>query len=505
MVPRADVLRLLPGALSRLAANVSPPRQRCIEDSFLDTDDLALASAGAALRLRTERGHGAEITLKALRPMDQGLAVRPELSERLHHLSHSHNGSCPGRRVARRVRQLIGDQPLRVRFRLAQERSVYTLCTRRGARLLVSVDTVRLTGRRRPIREIEVEWIAGPAGELTRASKTLRRLLGLEPAMLSKYELGLRAAGLRCPVHADPSLPRTAGISEALARALRMHLARLRHHADGVRLDLDPEFVHDMRVAGRRIRAALKALNSMAGVEVPRRLHDEVRRLTGQLGTVRDLDVHGSAIATRAASLPPAQAPAARAYLARLRRQRARAHARLLAALGSSRFAELVRELEILAAGLESSASRHAAEPAGPAARPVIRRLFERVRRQGRKADDHASDDYLHQLRIRCKRLRYACEFLQDVCGPDLASFTEQVAHLQQVLGRHQDVTVEKTLLRRFLRTRAAHRDRVVGHAVRMLLADIAADRKETRHHCINAWRKFDRRTTRLSLRALLK
>jgi len=481
--------------------------RRDFEDVLLDTDDLLLAQADAALRLRLETGRSAELTLKSLAPPNAGLAIRSELSESLRRVPREPVGSCPGRLVAARVRRVLRGRPLNVCFRLRQQRTVYTVRTKNGALLLVSADTVDLPGRQaRPLLELEVELREGTTGALTRFSRALNAILSLEPTALSKYDLGLRAAGLTRPHPTEPAPPaRNAGAAELLAYVLRKHTDRLCRHERRVRLDLDPEAVHDLRVACRRLRAALQFLGPIAGPLPVRAMCDRLARLARRLGEVRDLDVHNNALEARAARLPPAARLSLHACVARLRREREKAHARLLTVLETAQFAACCHDLEVLAGRLAAVSTPVDDAPARAAARPLVRRLLRRVRRLGGALSAATSDADLHRLRIRGKKLRYACEFLQDIGGSDVAGFAARTARLQDALGRHHDLVVEETLLGRLLASREARRTPATRAALESLLANIAADRKTARVECLAAWHRFDRRGARRELLSALR
>lgn len=505
VVRNAAVFARLPSVLARLAETVSTPVHREIEDRLLDTADLLLAQAGAALRLRLETGRNAELTLKSLAPLTAGLAVRSELSEPLRRVPPEPTVSCPGRLIAARVRRVLHDQPLRVCFRLRQQRAVYTVHTKEGALLLVSADTVHLPGRpARPVLELEIELREGTLKALTVFSHKLKAALPLKPAALSKYDLGLRAAGLRRPPPAEPAPPaRNASAAEVLAFVLRKHTGRLCRHERSVRLDLNPEAVHDLRVACRRLRAALQFLGPLAGPLPVRPLPDRLARLGRKLGAVRDLDVHNSALEARAARLPPASRQSLQICLERLQRQRRKAHARLLSVLETPPFAACCHDLGLLADRL--AAQRHTAASARSAAQPTIRRLLRRVRRLGDALRADKPDTDLHRLRIRAKRLRYACEFMEEVGGPAVADFAARVARLQGALGLHQDLVVEEIQLGRLLASPEGKRTPVVRTALEALLADVTTDRAAARRECFKAWRRFDRRKARRELLAALR
>lgn len=496
------MLRRVPAVLARLAAKVSPPRQRCIEDVLLDTRDMRLAQAGAALRLRLEEGTSAELTLKSLAPFSGGLARRAELSERLRRVPRPLAGRCPGTHIARRVRPLLGGHPLRICFRLRQRRDVYTVTTRRGAVLLVSVDAVTLPGNAgHPLHLIEVEWHSGAVTELKRFSTRLARRLKLKPATESKYDRGLRAAGLARPLppgHTPP--PRAAtDVSSCLAEVIRTHAAAIRRHAAGTLLDLDPEAVHDMRVACRRLRATLESFDPAAAERFATPARDRVVRLTRFMGNVRDADVFLAALQARMEALTPAQRHALASPLAQWRRARERLHARLAVTLQGRAFSALLVALENVTRRLDTMATEEAPYRV-KAARTRIRHLMRRTRRLGRSLGPDAPDGKLHHLRILCKKLRYACECLEAVQGEATARFARHTARLQGLLGHHQDLSVEARRFHSALKGSRSGRTPELKRALKAMLAQAAIEQERSRRACLKAWRRFDRHPSRRAL-----
>ena len=488
---RKPAARRLMSVLQDLAAGVTGPSRRTLHDTLLDTRDLRLAQAHAALRLRT--GDGApELTLKSLAPFSDGLAVRAEVSERLARLPPSLGPRCPGRRLARQLQPLLGQEPLGACFALDQVRDVYTVRLHGGSTVQVSVDTVRLPGLlRRPVFRLEVELTHGKPAELTRWARALQKALDLVPASGSKYDLGLKALGRERPSIQDPPRPsRHAPLGRVLAYAVQRHANRLRWHEAGVRLDLDPEPVHAMRVACRRLRSALKGFGTFIRPAPCGRLRSGLSALARRLGAVRDLDVHLSALDAGDARMPEGSRRALAAYRQEQSRRRRQAYMRLLSFLDSAAYARLLRELDGFARRCPEADT-----PSTDVAHELVRRQFKQVRRLGKTLADGASDADWHRLRIRCKRLRYTCEVLLPACAPALAGFVTRLAALQEVLGAHQDEVTGQFLMRAYLA--AARQDPAVRRAVEALREQASARRNATRKSCLDAWKRFDRRSVR--------
>jgi len=144
-----------------------------------------------------------------------------------------------------------------------------------------------------------------------------------------------------------------------------------------------------------------------------------LKRLAAALGVVRDLDVHAERVARDAASLEVADNPAVVEYLRRLDRGRGEAQRRLAR--------ELTRRVLPPWRGAWTKPPPGFPRPAaGPRVRPprnvpspgACPAVLPEVRRDGGRVRPNSPDASFHRLRIRCKRLRYACEFLRPAIGP---------------------------------------------------------------------------------------
>ena len=265
----------------------------------------------------------------------------------------------------------------------------------------------------------------------------------------SKYEAGLAVSGL---MPADvPDLGVTAidakvSVGEAAFAILRRHLAAFLRCEPGTRLGDDPEALHDMRVAARRLRAALRIFEPW----LPRRaraLRLELDWAYGALGALRDLDVQRLRLADEARALPEEQA--AFAVLNRVvGAERAVARAAVLHMLDTRRYARLVARFVALVEHGPLASMAAARTPVVATAPRLVRKRFRRLAELGDRLGPSSSVDEHHAVRIRARRLRYALECHADVYGKPLARVLEALVVLQDVLGEHQDDVVMETRLR---------------------------------------------------------
>jgi len=280
--------------------------------------------------------------------------------------------------------------------------------------------------------------------------------LGLSRDDAGEMGFALAAVGLvpgsyssKLEVHLEPET--AAGV--AVRRIQTALLRTIRANEDGVRRDVDPEFLHDFRVAVRRARSCLSQIEGVLPDATVERLRDELSWLGTITGPTRDLDVYLLNMDAYRASLPPAVrddlAPLGEFLLARHRTE----HSRLAAALDSERYRALVdawRESlegpELAAGGLPG-----AARPIREVASERIKHGYGRVVEKGRAIEPTSPARKLHRLRIECKKLRYLLEFFHSLLDPaDLEPIVASLKKLQDNLGDHNDLQVQQDTLRRF-------------------------------------------------------
>jgi CHAD domain-containing protein len=239
--------------------------------------------------------------------------------------------------------------------------------------------------------------------------------------------------------------------AEAAATILLRLLDTIEANVPGVLRDIDTEFLHDLRVSVRRTRSALKlfgdALAAPLTAQGSALTGDELARFTaefkwvGDLTTpVRDLDVHLLDFEDTARSLRAAKPDDLEPFRAYLRQRRVRELRALTRGLRSPRFVTLTRDWRDRLTTIRDSANagggatvrsgqsgRAAGETTSTLAADRTRLAFAKVARRGAGITPASPPDNLHDLRKRCKELRYALEFFaplypQDSYGAVLAA-----------------------------------------------------------------------------------
>ena len=430
-------------------------------DLYLDTNDRRFHRAGYALRIRrlSRRGDGGgEAMLKALDPADSavpGLRNRRELSEQLVQADPPGLMRAEGP-VGQRVRALIGRKRLLPLFEVHTRRRLFSVeadgCP--PGEIALDETTIRpFRGAPRPparLRRVEIELPEQTLLPLESFVEGLRTECRLQPAGPSKYEAGLLAAGLRAPQ------PRSFGNTEIGAETpigtvavavLRRHFTTLLAKEPGTRLGDDSGQLHDMRVACRRLRAALSLFADVLPAGAAE-MREELGWIAGALGGVRDLDVQLEQLDVWLAGAPDEDRDALEALRSLLQVQRMAAWAALLEALDSRRYGTFASAFGRYLRTRRPSPSSPGSVPARVVAPDLIEGRNERLRRCAERIGPDSEPADFHRVRIHGKRLRYALEFFSDVYPGRTQPLLKRLVALQDVLGLHQDADVAIVRLR---------------------------------------------------------
>jgi len=262
------------------------------------------------------------------------------------------------------------------------------------------------------------------------------------------------------PSQAGPGSTVGTVVTAALGRAA----VRLVHNDPLARVGEDPEGVHQMRVATRRMRSDLNTFRSVLDTAVTEPIRAELAWLAAILGGVRDADVLGRRLTRSVTRLTGTDRLAGERLLARLVEDRAAARMRLMDAMASGRYAALLDSVVDIARDppLRGRAGKQASKVA--AALVPDRALRRSIKRLGPEPGGRA----LHKIRIRAKRCRYAAEALVPVFGREAGTYAAVMSRCQDVLGAHTDAVVAQDWLRRA----AAHGSRQEAFVAGFLAAE---------------------------------
>lgn len=458
----ADRLADLAKSAPLASRALGPARRQHLVSVYFDTADARLRRRGLALRVR-RIGRRRIQTLKAEGRTAGAVADRPE-----HEAAIQGEVPDPAAFAEPEARELMGlvlPGELAPVFETRIERTLLTVAwpapDRPQAVVEVALDRGRIVaeGRVQPVSELELELVRGPTAALAALVEELRPLAPLTVETRDKATRGwaLAAGHLPAPRKAarillDPGLHVAGAFARIGLSCLGHALANLAPAAAG----RDPEGVHQLRVALRRLRSVLSLFRPVLGEDDRARLNGELRWLLGELGPARDRDVLEGEL------LPPlvdaeGLEPELAALRAVLAERRPALAARVEAALAGRRAAELVLdllawlELERFRAAAPEPAQAALDGPIGPFAAATLERRWRKARKLGRRFDE-LDPPGRHALRIALKKLRYGVDCLGSLWDDEATRrFAGRLAELQDRLGHLNDVAVARDLARGLL------------------------------------------------------
>lgn len=260
----------------------------------------------------------------------------------------------------------------------------------------------------------------------------------------------------------------------------------------------DPEGVHSMRVASRRLRSALRDFTPYLRKSRLRASQKDIRNIADALGEVRDQDVAIMALEKTASKAPRDAVGAVEHCIGSKKVQRDVARTNLKSALRKDQLRGLrssfISALEVATPAPKNSNSTTAVDNVTyfKMARSVI---LDRLRELEKLSDSLYSPfevDPLHDMRIAAKRLRYAIELFQSCWGRSMKTYAKRVARLQTALGglHDCDVWVEsigKDMLK-------AKKLKQVGHAAgsEWLMNHFLRQRTRYLRQAFDLWREWE-------------
>jgi CHAD domain-containing protein len=282
---------------------------------------------------------------------------------------------------------------------------------------------------------------------------------------------------------------------EAARKVLAFHFRKLKNREAGTRSGSDPEELHNMRVAARRMRAAWRVFDGSFKPGRTRKLRRRLGIVADRLGAVRDLDVLIANLDEYRAGLEEAQRPGLEPLFSLWRKERNDARSQLMAELDSREYATFLDDMgDFLESGANSAAT--IAAPTTPhrvrdRAPSEIWSSYESVRVY-ELVLPWADVETLHELRICTKWLRYALEFFGELLGTDSELLLTRVALLQDHLGMLHDADVAAKLTRDVLVSRAGELTKAETDAIGAYLQSREREVARRRRALGPVWRAVD-------------
>ena len=463
-----------------MARRRSQPSRQELQTYYFDTPELALGDLGMALRLRRSGKRWIQ-TLKTEGNRTGGLSVRAEYETPVS--GHALDLSRLPQQALEQIPQALREQLVPV-FETRFVRTAWLLPGQRGARIEVALDVgeVCAGGRVLPVCEIELELKAGRSDALFDLALFLAERMPMLPLDASKAERGAMLARdmAHAPVKAGSlTLARDMIAEDGFAAICAACLAHFQANLPGLLLPLpnpppqagprypagvegvnarpepidgDPEYLHQARVALRRLRAGLRLYRNSCPLPAGESdgLQAGLRALAAALGPARDWDV--LCLETLPAIQPHfADADEWGQFAAAAEAQRRAMRQDMLSAIRQANPGRWLLQFHRWLAEhgwRENPESRLAQlESLSRFAAQALHKGRRRIRRMGRNFS-RLTPEQRHALRIAIKRQRYAAEFFRNLY-PEQASarYVRALALAQDALGRANDARVAKDRL----------------------------------------------------------
>ena len=306
---------------------------------------------------------------------------------------------------------------------------------------------------------LSVTAVRGYQVQTDRIIQCLAAAAGVKPAVASPLDDVLAAAGRhpgdyssKIDVKLTAEMPARCALEEVLLRLLDT----LEANVPGTIREIDTEFLHDLRVAVRRTRSAVKLCGDVLPAGVPGAFSGEFKWLGDVTTPIRDLDVYLLSYDEMAAGLLAATPDELEPFHHDLAQRREVEQRELVRALRSRRFLDLTKAWrKELAAPAPRRGITAAALASGR-----IGRAHRKVLKRGAAITPDSPPESLHDLRKRCKELRYLLEFFASLHDPAIhQQAVRDLKGLQDCLGEYQDCQVQQHEIRMFAAQMMTERD----------------------------------------------
>jgi CHAD domain-containing protein len=449
-----------------------PLPRRVFTSTYFDTLDHCLARSSITLRRRIENGSA---TWQLKLPLD-GARREIELREE--------TVTPPARIVDALVILLEGKHLLPV-ANLRTSRTGVRVHQAENRGVDVVLDTVSVLQGGSVIqqfRELEIESLNGEEEFIDRVASTLH---GVGARTHDGRPKLFRALSLAYDLPEAPT--EDASIEEHLRYNLLRQLQSLKQADPGVRIGGEPEDVHRIRVAARRMRTILRTVRKIVPAEWVESPLSGLKWLGDVFARARDLDVQMSYFRREAEQLKVRDRRPLERFLRHLQEEREKAQQTLMDEMKSARYLGFVSKLQEAADAPSVLNSEYTLIDAAGRQYRKLRKTIRRLKRSPSNTD-------LHRVRIKTKRARYAAEVAEVLDGKAVTRFIKSAEQFQDLLGTHQDAVLAERYVQGLLQYQTGQQ---AAFTAGLLVARANQRREEVRKEFWTEWRRLKKRGNR--------
>ena len=254
------------------------------------------------------------------------------------------------------------------------------------------------------------------------------------------------------PAQPKVILTQSQSANQAATQIIARYILVVRRNELGIIADFDTEFLHDYRVALRKIRSLLSLFTGVYQPSQTASLKAQFSAIMAQTGPLRDLDVHLLERQATFEMLPDSLHPGLDAIFALRTVERSVALAKLAHYLSSADYAQTINDLS------QTFSTPDALQPGPKADTPVrdlssalIWKRYQKARQIADTITPQTPETEVHALRIHCKKLRYLMEFAASLFPETtLKAAIKPLKIFQDHLGHFNDMSVQLVNLHNF-------------------------------------------------------
>ncbi len=292
-----------------------------------------------------------------------------------------------------------------------------------------------------------------------------------------------------------------APVYQSARQLLQFTFSIMQANEEGIKKDLDSEFLHDYRVAIRRTRSILKQLKSVFEPEKTVYYLNFFRELGKRTNELRDRDVSLLREASYFHSLPPCLRPSLKLFFTDIAASRKQLHKQFCSYLASDDCQSFLAEWDAFVHQQSIPDVEHCPNaPLSTASVAVesIKKAWKTVLRHGRQVSEETTDSEIHALRIDCKKLRYLLEFFSSIFPhKSVAPVVRQLKDLQENLGDFVDFSVQLHSLRERLKALPPGKEEILlAASMGALMATLFQKQEEARGTFHQTFKAFDHEKT---------
>lgn len=472
----AGLARLLEASLVKTANDL---QTETLKATYFDTPLNALRKKGVILRIRKSGDDVPVLGMKAPGAAGDGPFHRREVE--VSSPSLKPNLALFDKTTKKFLTRIIRGQPLAAKFKMEFKRQS-GLVTSGSSVVEIAVDQGHISSGKRqvPLAEVELELVSGNTSDLLELGIRLAKDFSLRLDFVSKAEKGFRALLEEKPLPVKAAAIKSkslATLDDAVTAIISNTLAQFTANWACLRESDEPESIHQMRIALRRMRCALSMFNRALPNAGFGGLRDDAGRLASAFGPVRNADaIRISALQGPLASAEcPQNSDALRGIM---EKRRIAAYASARSEIESLAVTLFVLNVQSLLAHCDWHEGANTTMPTRKFFRAELSRLRDRVLKRARTAN--VSDQARHKLRIALKNLRYGVDFF-DFPGNRRArqAYKKQMSALQDILGMRNDIVAAKTYLKELREETGPETEQVLEFIRGWFARDaVAADRE---------------------------